>query len=126
MVQGFTGATEVDLPLPCTYDFEVAAAKYLHALRDGDVPLLLLFSGTVFTRGATGFAVEQVPWDCEAATAAGPVWRGPDGPVLPGHAVAPAGPRHPRALAPLQGGARAHQQGRGLAELLAAARGARR
>src|SRR4249919_3352663 len=48
MVQGFTGATEISLPLECTYDFEVAASKYLHALRDGDVPLLFLFSGTVF------------------------------------------------------------------------------
>ena len=45
---------------------EVAAAKYLHALDDGEVPLRLLFSGTVFTRGETGFAVEQVPWHQEA------------------------------------------------------------
>jgi Family of unknown function (DUF6084) len=30
------------------------------------VPLTLLFSGTVFTRGVTGFGVAQVPWDCEA------------------------------------------------------------
>ena len=35
MVQGFTGGTQVDLPLECTYDFEVTAAKYFHALRDG-------------------------------------------------------------------------------------------
>jgi Family of unknown function (DUF6084) len=67
MVRGFTGDIEFDLPVPCTYDFEVAAAKYLHSLGDGDVPLTLLFSGTVFTRGATGFAVEQVPWHLEAA-----------------------------------------------------------
>jgi hypothetical protein len=66
MVQGFQGGTEVDLPVACTYDFDVAATKYLHALRDGDVPLLLLFSGTVFTRGATGFTVEQLPWSLEA------------------------------------------------------------
>lgn len=66
MVQGFTDTTDVDLPVPCTYDFEVVAAKYLHALGDGDIPLVLLFSGTVFTRGATGFAVEQVPWHHEA------------------------------------------------------------
>lgn len=66
-VQGFQGATEVDLPLPVTYDFEVAAGKYLQALRGGDVPLSLLFSGTVFTRGDTGFAVEQLSWSCEAA-----------------------------------------------------------
>jgi hypothetical protein len=67
MVQGFQGATEVDLPLPVTYDFDVAAGKYLHALHGGDVPLSLLFSGTVFTRGETGFAVEQLSWSCEAA-----------------------------------------------------------
>lgn len=65
MVQGFTGATQVGLPLECTYDFEVAAAKYLHALRDGHVPLQFLFSGTVFAKGPRGFAVQQVPWDRE-------------------------------------------------------------
>jgi len=66
VVQGFTGSTEVDLSLPCTYDFEVAASRYLHALRDGAVPVLLMFSGTIFTRGPAGFAVEQIPWDREA------------------------------------------------------------
>ena len=65
VVQGFSGSTDVDLSLPCTYDFEVAASRYLHALRDGGVPVLLLFSGTVFTRGPAGFAVEQIPWDRE-------------------------------------------------------------
>ena len=65
MVPGFSGATQVDLPLECTYDFEVAAAKYLHALRDGTIRLQFLFSGTVFTQGARGFAVQQVPWDRE-------------------------------------------------------------
>ncbi len=66
MVQGFSGITEVDLALPCTYDFEVAGSRYLHAVGDGTIPLTLLFSGTVFTKGATGFGVQQVPWDCEA------------------------------------------------------------
>jgi hypothetical protein len=65
MVPGFTGATQVDLPLECTYDFEVAGAKYLHALRDGTIPLQFLFSGTVFVQGPRGFAVQQVPWDRE-------------------------------------------------------------
>jgi uncharacterized protein DUF6084 len=65
MVPGFTGATQVDLPLECTYDFEVAAAKYLNALREGTIPLQFLFSGTVFVPGARGFAVQQVPWDRE-------------------------------------------------------------
>ena len=62
MVSGFTGTTEVEMPVPCTYDFEVSAAKYLHALGDGDVPLVLLFNGTVFS--ASG--VEPVPWHKEA------------------------------------------------------------
>lgn len=65
MVPGFTATTEVALPLECTYDFEVAAAKYLHALRDGSVPLQFLFSGTLFMAGQRGFSVQQVPWDRE-------------------------------------------------------------
>jgi len=65
-VQGFTGEIETELALPCTYDLEVIGARYLHALDAGDVPLNLLFSGTIFTKGATGFEVEQVPWACEA------------------------------------------------------------
>lgn len=65
MVQGFTGTTEVELPLECTYDFEVSSAKYLHALREGVVPLQFLFSGTVFVQGTHGFSVQQVPWDRE-------------------------------------------------------------
>ena len=67
MVPGFAGSLEIDLPVPCTYDFEVTAAKYFHGLDDGEVPLLLLFSGTVFVRGQTGFSVEPVPWEKEAA-----------------------------------------------------------
>ena len=69
MVQGFTGSCEVDLPMPCTYDFEVSASKYLHALEAGGlaVPLEFLFSGTVFTKSESGFSVGQVPWDREAS-----------------------------------------------------------
>jgi Family of unknown function (DUF6084) len=67
MVPGFTGATEIDLPLPCTYDFEVSGAKYLHALHDGEIPLVLMFNGTVFTRGSVGFAVTQIAWDKQAS-----------------------------------------------------------
>jgi Family of unknown function (DUF6084) len=65
MVKGFTDLVEVDLSLPCTYDFEVAATKYLHAVRSGDIPLALMFNGTVFTRGDTGFQVEQIPWHAD-------------------------------------------------------------
>lgn len=66
MVQGFSTITEVDLAMPCTYDFDVTWSKYLHALREDTIPVVFLFSGTVFTRGITGFGVEQVPWDCES------------------------------------------------------------
>jgi hypothetical protein len=67
MVPGFRGATEIDLIVPVTYDLEVASAKYFHSLQDGEIPLLLLFSGTVFYRSEGGFRVEQVPWHKEAA-----------------------------------------------------------
>ncbi|MFI7296374.1 DUF6084 family protein [Streptomyces sp. NPDC050121] len=66
MVSGFTGETEADLVVPCTYDMDIAATRYLAALTDGEVPLLMLFSGTAFT-GTGGFQVEPVPWDREAA-----------------------------------------------------------
>jgi hypothetical protein len=62
----FTGETTVPLPVPCTYDTEVAASRYLTALADGEVPLLLMFSGTVFLAGGSGLQVAQVPWDLEA------------------------------------------------------------
>jgi hypothetical protein len=66
MVPGFTNVTEIKMPLECTYDFEVTASKYLHALRDGAIPLQFLFSGTVFVQGERGFSVHQVSWECEA------------------------------------------------------------
>jgi hypothetical protein len=75
-VQGFTGGTETDLALPCTYDLDVIGTRYLHALDAGDAPLDFLFSGTIFTRGGSGFEVEQVPWACEARYAMPvAVWR---------------------------------------------------
>ncbi|WP_435217401.1 DUF6084 family protein [Streptomyces sp. bgisy034] len=66
MVSAFTGETETDLVVPCTYDMDIAATRYLDALTDGEVPLLMLFSGTAFT-GTGGFRVEPVPWDREAS-----------------------------------------------------------
>lgn len=66
MVPGFTGATEIDAEVPCTYDLEVAAGKYFHALAEGVVPMVLLFSGTVFGKGGPGFWIEQVPWHTQA------------------------------------------------------------
>ena len=67
MVPGFTGSTELDLPVPFTYDLQISSTRYFASLDDGEVPLLLLFSGTVFTKGSSGFSVGQVPWHKEAA-----------------------------------------------------------
>ncbi len=70
MLSGFQGSTTVDLPVTCTYDFEVTAAKYFAGLDDGEIPLLFLFSGTVFVagvQGGAGFMVERVPWEKEAS-----------------------------------------------------------
>ncbi|MFD3696155.1 DUF6084 family protein [Streptomyces sp. NPDC058646] len=66
MVPSFTEETETDLVVPCSYDMDIAASRYFSALDTGEVPLLMLFSGTAFT-GARGFRVEPVPWDREAA-----------------------------------------------------------
>jgi hypothetical protein len=66
MVPSFSGSVDVEVQVPCTYDLEIAATSYFHALNDGDLPFVLLFSGTLITRGATGFSVTRVPWDKEA------------------------------------------------------------
>jgi Family of unknown function (DUF6084) len=67
MVPGFTGSTEIDLPVTASYDLEVAATRYFAGLEDGEVPLLLLFSGTVFGIAAGRLRVEQVPWSKETS-----------------------------------------------------------
>jgi hypothetical protein len=67
MVPGFTGSTTIDLPLPFTYDMEIATTKYFHGLEDGVIPLLLLFSGTVFASLDGRLQVQQVPWSKESA-----------------------------------------------------------
>jgi Family of unknown function (DUF6084) len=67
MVPGFTSLTEIELPVPCTYDLEVASGRYLQGLDDGTIPLLLLFSGTVFIAQGDSFSVELIPWSSEAS-----------------------------------------------------------
>jgi hypothetical protein len=67
-VPPFESSTSVELAVPCTYDLEVATAKYFYALDEGDVPLEFLFSGTVFYVDETGgLQAAQIPWECEAA-----------------------------------------------------------
>lgn len=67
VVSPFSGNTVVDLPIPCTYDFEVASTKYFNALEEGDIPLIFLFSGTIFYEGEAGnLQVGQISWSKEA------------------------------------------------------------
>jgi Family of unknown function (DUF6084) len=67
LVPPFEESTSVELTVPCTYDLEVATAKYFYALDDGDVPLEFLFSGTIFFASDDGrLQTAQVPWECEA------------------------------------------------------------
>ena len=66
-VPPFTGSVLVDLRLPCTYDFNVQVTKYFDSLEDGEVPLTLLFSGSVFFAALGGaLQVERVSWSKEA------------------------------------------------------------
>jgi Family of unknown function (DUF6084) len=66
MVPGFTGSVEVNLPMPFTYDLEIGSTRYFTGLESGEIPLLLLFSGTVFTQAGGKLQIEQVPWSKEA------------------------------------------------------------
>ncbi|MGD0268412.1 MAG: DUF6084 family protein [Candidatus Sulfotelmatobacter sp.] len=66
VVPSFQGATVVDLPVPCTFDFNVAATKYFDGLSDGEVPLCVQFSGTVFYASPQGsLQVAPISWDKE-------------------------------------------------------------
>ena len=70
VVPPFESSTMVDLDVPCSYDLEVAASRYLDALGDGDVPLEFLFSGSVFYTGADGgLQTTRLSWQSEAAYA---------------------------------------------------------
>src|SRR5262249_22096541 len=60
-VPAFQGSADIDLLIPCTYDLEVIAGEYFRGLDDGEVPLLFLFSGTVFRKADSGYCVEQIP-----------------------------------------------------------------
>jgi hypothetical protein len=65
LVPTFTGSTAFVIEVPCTYDLEVAAAKYFHSLPDGAVPLSFHFNGTVLYRGEHDrLQVVLVPWSC--------------------------------------------------------------
>jgi hypothetical protein len=66
VVPGFRGSTSIDLETPCTFDFNIAATKYFYGLEEGEVPLCLMFSGTVFESSENGLQVSPISWAKEA------------------------------------------------------------
>lgn len=66
-IPGFAGRTTFGLEVPCTYDLEVAAAKYFYAVTDGEIPLSFHFNGNVFFHGRSGgLQVSPVAWSSTA------------------------------------------------------------
>lgn len=66
VIPQFTGATTADLQVPCTFDFSVATTKYFNGLADGDIPVCLMFSGSIFYADDTGtLTVAPISWATE-------------------------------------------------------------
>ena len=66
-VPRFSGGATFEMPVTCTYDFDVVGTKYFAALEDGEIPLEFLFSGTVFYKGEGGnLQAVQISWEKEA------------------------------------------------------------
>jgi hypothetical protein len=64
---GFGERAEATFSVPCTYDLSFAATKYFHALEEGEIPLLFLFSGTIFYAAANGqLQVQPISWNKES------------------------------------------------------------
>jgi hypothetical protein len=66
-VPAFDTNTIVNLLLPCTLDFDVAATKYFYGLDAGEIAVTTFFSGTIFYARSDGRTqIAQIPWDREA------------------------------------------------------------
>jgi hypothetical protein len=76
-VPAFSGEMTTDLPVPCTFDFNVGSAKYFHAIQEEDVPLCFQFSGTIFYAASNGaLQIDQIGWNSEARfSLPSKVWR---------------------------------------------------
>src|SRR5262249_22770179 len=66
VVPQFEREVNVDVPVPCTYDVEVASARYFHALEAGEIPVTVMFSGTIFVAADDRVHAAPVAWDKEA------------------------------------------------------------
>lgn len=65
-VPAFARETAIPLLVPCTFDLNLASAKYFHALEDGDISLLFLFSGSLFFAGPEGrLQTQRISWEKE-------------------------------------------------------------
>lgn len=67
----FTGSVVTELVLPASLDLHHAWSKYFYALKAGEVPLVVFFSGTIFHGRASGgeggtTTAAPVPWNREA------------------------------------------------------------
>ena len=121
VVPRFTGEATVDLQVPCTFDFSVATTKYFNGLEDGEIPVLLMFSGTVFYADEEGsLRVAPIVGQGNEISRAVESLEGHDGRVLSEHRVAVPASRRVRRAASLQSRARDSQLGTGVRE---AARG---
>jgi hypothetical protein len=65
-VPPFVDSTVVELPLVCTYDLEVAAARYFASLAGGEVPLEFLFNGAIFYVDDGRLQTVRISWESEA------------------------------------------------------------
>jgi hypothetical protein len=77
-IPAFAGSIVTTLAVPCTFDFNVAAAKYFYAVEDLDVPLCFQFSGTIFYAAEDGaLQIDQIDWGRESKfRLPAKLWRG--------------------------------------------------
>lgn len=64
-VPAFTGGTNVELTVPCTFDMNIAAAKYFYGIDEGEIPLIFLFTGTVFYSSGGRILIQRISWESE-------------------------------------------------------------
>jgi len=68
VVPSFDNSIVVDLPIPCTFDFNVAATKYFAGIETGEIPVSFFFNGTIFyEREDSALQVAQISWEKEAS-----------------------------------------------------------
>jgi hypothetical protein len=65
-VPPFSGSASIEMQVPCTFDFNVAATKYFHGVQNGEIPLIFLFSGAVYYDGGGVQQVAPISWSKEA------------------------------------------------------------